>query len=99
MTFNKLPALMYRLPGILLVLLALPFTALGQDAVTRKVPRGPAIDGQLNDDVWSSAIPITEFRQKEPSEGEPATEQTAVRIIYDDTQIYIGVQVMDWAMD
>ncbi len=88
---------MHRLLCILFVLLSLPFTASGQDAITRKVPRGPAIDGQLNDDVWSSAIPITEFRQKEPSEGELATEQTTVRILYDDTQIYIGVQIIDSA--
>ena len=88
---------MNRLPFLLFALLALPSLAFGQDVIARKVPRGPSIDGRLNDDVWSSAMPIGEFRQKEPSEGVLATEQTAVRILYDDTQIYIGVQITDSA--
>ena len=88
---------MYRLLGFFFVLLALPLTASGQEAIAHKVPRGPAIDGQLTDDVWSSAQPIVEFRQKEPREGELATEKTTVRILYDDTQIYIGVQITDSA--
>src|SRR5882724_4241073 len=38
-----------------------------------RVDRAPRLDGTLNDPLWQSAKPITDFRQREPQEGEPAT--------------------------
>ena len=38
---------------------------------------------------------MTGFVQTEPDEGEPATERTEVRILYDDKYIYIGVMCYD----
>jgi hypothetical protein len=49
------------------------------------------IDGFLNDPDWKNAEVISEFTQRELSEGEPATEKTEVRILYDTQNIYIGV--------
>ena len=43
----------------------------------------PNIDGDLSDPVWARAMPITEFRQKGPIVGAPATEHTEVRVLYD----------------
>ena len=49
------------------------------------------MDGLLNEPVWKTAVPADGFRQVEPSEGAPATENTEVRIAYDDNNLYIGV--------
>ena len=48
------------------------------------------IDGELTEPDWQKAIPIRQFIQFEPDEGSPLTEQTEVRILYDDRHIYFG---------
>lgn len=55
----------------------------------------PLLDGRLDDAVWNRAFPADAFRQREPREGEPATERTEVRILYDDEQLYFGVFCYD----
>ncbi len=49
------------------------------------------IDGQLDEAAWRDAPLATGFIQNEPHAGEPASERTDVRILYDDTYLYIGV--------
>jgi len=51
----------------------------------------PKMDGTLNDPAWQKATPISDFRQKEPYEGRPATESTEVRILYTRSEIYFGI--------
>jgi hypothetical protein len=41
---------------------------------------GLQLDGQLNELVWLTAEPITGFMQRDPDEGEPASERTEVRV-------------------
>ena len=53
------------------------------------------IDGQLDEAAWQQAKPMTDFVQSEPSEGQPATERTEVRILFDDKAIYVGVMCYD----
>ena len=50
----------------------------------------PAIDGLLDDAVWRNAARITEFVQRRPLDGAPATEPTDVYIAYDSNNIYLG---------
>ena len=57
-----------------------------------KVEAGPRLDGVLDDAAWQAATPVEDFTQQEPSLGQPATERTEVRIIYDARTIYIGVK-------
>ena len=64
-------------------------TVRGAQAV--RVERSPRLDGTLDDPIWQQAVPITDFRQKEPYEGQPATEKTEVRILYTRTEVYFGV--------
>ena len=61
----------------------------------RRVDQGPRLDGRLDDEVWLSAAVIDDFVQQEPAEGEPATEQTIVRLLYDAQALYIGVEAYD----
>src|SRR6202166_510345 len=41
------------------------------NAEATPIDRAPKLDGTLDDPLWQSAKPITEFRQREPHEGEP----------------------------
>ncbi len=57
---------------------------------------GPVIlDGKLDDAAWNAATPITKFTQSQPHEGEPATQRTEIRILFDDAALYIGARVYD----
>ena len=53
------------------------------------------LDGRLDEDDWEKAERITEFVQKDPDEGMPATERTEVRALYDSENLYFGVQCFD----
>ena len=60
-----------------------------------RVERPPKLDGTLDDPLWQKAVPITDFRQREPYEGRPATEATEVKILYTATEVYFGVVCRD----
>src|SRR5207245_1865309 len=55
----------------------------------------PKIDGILDEAIWQQATPLANFVQAEPFEGQPATELTEVRILYDDLNLYIGAICYD----
>jgi len=48
------------------------------------------IDGVLDEAAWFSAPAITDLIQIVPDEGEPQTERTEIRILYDDFHLYVG---------
>jgi Domain of unknown function (DUF5916)/Carbohydrate family 9 binding domain-like len=60
-----------------------------------RVEQAPHLDGTLDDPLWQRARPITNFRQKEPHEGEAATEKTEVRILYTRHAVYFGIHCVD----
>jgi hypothetical protein len=49
----------------------------------------------LDEGMWQQAALIGDFVQAEPTEGQPATERTDVRLLYDDKALYIGVTCFD----
>jgi hypothetical protein len=58
--------------------------------------QGPiALDGRLDEPSWKNAPLATNFLQNDPREGEPATFETEVRLLYDDRALYIGVFAKD----
>src|SRR6266849_5735701 len=69
--------------------------AMGHSAEAVRVDAAPKLDGTLGDPLWQSAKVITEFRQREPNEGEPATEKTEVRILYTRHAVYFGIHCHD----
>jgi len=57
---------------------------------------GPiALDGQLDEGSWAGAPVAKGFVQNDPREGEPATFDTEVKLLYDDRALYIGVFAHD----
>jgi len=59
------------------------------------VDHKPKLDGSLDDPLWQSAKTITDFRQREPYEGEPATEKTEVHVLFTRTAVYFGIHCYD----
>jgi hypothetical protein len=57
--------------------------------------RPPLIDGQLSEEAWSQAQVMSDFIQIDPDEGQPASERTEVRVLYDDRALYVGVRLFD----
>jgi hypothetical protein len=64
-------------------------------ATAARVTSTIRIDGRLDEAAWQSATAITEFTQQAPHEGQPASERTEVRILYDDDALYIGARLFD----
>ena len=101
-----------RHAAITLLLAALPAAAAAQGAPAAPAsgdPHGTAslsavraqgairVDGRLDDAAWAAATPATSFTQLDPAEGQPATERTEVRIVYDDEALYVGARLHDSA--
>src|ERR1044071_3172157 len=55
----------------------------------------PALDGKVDDEAWEAVNPYSTFTQQEPNDGQPATERTEVRFLFDATMLYIGVIAYD----
>ncbi len=53
------------------------------------------LDGRLDDGAWAAADVASHFVQRLPVEGRPAEEPTEVRILIDDTYIWIGARMFD----
>ena len=53
------------------------------------------VDGSPTEPAWQAAPPITEFRQLDPSEGDPASERTEVRLLFDDEALYVAAWMYD----
>jgi hypothetical protein len=54
-----------------------------------------AVDGRLDEPAWASAEPATGFTQTDPSEGQPATERTEVRVLIGSDALYVGARLYD----
>jgi len=55
------------------------------------------LDGALDEEAWRLAEPATDFVQAEPHEGQPASEPTDVRLVFDRDALFIGVDCRDEA--
>ena len=58
---------------------------------------GIRLDGALDEPVYHTVPPITNFLQQVPVEGAPATEKTEAWIMFDETNIYVAARVHDSA--
>jgi hypothetical protein len=100
MRLNKKSLLILPLTFILLLLSI--GSAYPEETVYRNIKavkiehsQAPVIDGNLEETIWKQAIPADTFIQREPYEGKPATENTEVRVLYDDESIYLGISCYD----
>ena len=91
-----------------LLWVCLLFVPIAVNAQTeRELPRMSAhrtseeikIDGVLDEPVWQNVEPIRQLYQIQPDQGDPATEQSEIRILYDDKKLYFGFVFFDSEMD
>lgn len=54
-----------------------------------------SIDGRLEEAAWQEATAVSGFEQFEPDVGEAASQQTEVRILYGDDNLYVGAYLYD----
>ena len=80
--------------GVLLAL-ALPATARPQVLRVETASGKVRLDGRLDEPDWTRADSVTDFRQREPQVGAPATERTVVKALRDASALYIGVRAYD----
>lgn len=55
----------------------------------------PAIDGRLDEAVWSTAPAASRLVQAVPDAGAEATLRTEARVLYDDRALYVGIRLLD----
>ena len=55
----------------------------------------PRIDGYLDEGAWQTAALVEDFHQTNPTDGARPTEQTIVRVMYDDDFLYVAAQMLD----
>jgi len=53
------------------------------------------LDGKLDEPAWADAPVTDRFTQIDPNEGQPASERTEVRVLYDDDALYVGARLQD----
>lgn len=93
MTYTR--ALFIALPAFVLLIDPGPVPAAGPvrsiAAVRTETP--PVIDGRVDDDCWTKANVATDFTDYRLER--PAVEQTFVRILYDDENIYFAFECIE----
>lgn len=60
-----------------------------------RAERPPLIDGAVTEREWAEAAHGEDFIQFEPNRGEPAHQQTVVRVLYDDSHLYVAFEAHD----
>src|SRR6266567_208674 len=60
-----------------------------------KIIVAPRIDGSLDDAAWQQVPVATDFITNSPEFGKPASSRTTVKVVYDNTAIYIGAYIYD----
>jgi len=84
------------LVAALIVLPGIAAAAAAGEPITAVRRQGPiVIDGKVDEDAWAKAPLFDGFIQNFPNEGAAPTEQTEVRVVYDDRNLYIGMIARD----
>ena len=53
------------------------------------------LDGRLDEPDWQAAPVASGFLQRDPDQGQPATEPTELRLLFDDHALYVGARLFD----
>ena len=51
------------------------------------------VDGSLDETIWSESVPATNFWQYFPTDTLQAKQQTEIRMLFDEQNLYIGIKV------
>ncbi len=70
-------------------------TALQPSAAAARTDQPIRLDGRLDEPAWQLARPIGPLIQVDPNPGDRATEETEVRVLFDNENIYFGILCRD----
>ena len=70
-------------------------TPSGQTIRAVRADRPPIIDAVLDEPFWQRIEPVTDFRQRVPVDGAPASERTEFRVAFDDNNLYFAIVLHD----
>ena len=56
----------------------------------KKIDQNILLDGVLDEDIWDQAEIVTDFWQMFPTDSLQSRNETIVKLLYDDTNLYIG---------
>jgi len=65
------------------------------EVAAKKIEASVIIDGDLSEEAWLQTDVITGFTQFEPRYGETASLSTTIRVLYDRTSLYFGIECRD----
>ncbi len=98
--------LMKKLLLIYSVLFSCQFVIADNDSVVirkeytiERAVKSPKIDGVLNDDAWKDVKVISDFKQFFPYYDNAASQKTEVKMVYDNTAIYVSAMLYDTSPD
>ncbi len=80
------------------------FTVDAQDSIriyhTARISGSPpVIDGLMNEGVWDQVEWSGAFIQREPYEYQKPSQETAIKILYDDNNLYVAIRAFDTEPD
>ncbi|MFH1004925.1 MAG: DUF5916 domain-containing protein [Bacteroidota bacterium] len=64
-----------------------------------RVSHPPKINGLLDDSCWMNIPIATDFIQTSPNPGNPSFQKTEVKVVYDNSAIYVAAMMYDTAPD
>jgi hypothetical protein len=87
---------------LLIIFAATPITAQPEEEIEKRVYRTaringdpPVIDGRLADPVWSTVEWEGDFVQRDPTDGDPPSQQTEFKVLYDDDALFFAFRLHD----
>lgn len=87
---------------VIILILFLTTVLFGQNEVEKKTyhvkranPHPPVIDGKADDAAWKIAVYGDGFIQRDPVEGDPSSEKTFFKILYDEKNLYVLIRAYD----
>ena len=95
---GRLAVLLIAVPGALLLgpAPARPQSPHGEPGARVERASTPiSVDGRLDEEAWRQAPVAGGFLQRDPNQGEPATEATELRLLFDDGALYVGARLHD----
>ena len=88
---------------ILLIFFLLPIL-FGQDPQKKQytatmITNPPVINGVLDDEAWQSGAWAGSFTQNQPYNGQPETQRTEFKILFDNDNLYVAIKSYDTSPD
>ena len=88
----------YINPSFVLFFCLLNYNVSGQsrpEVLAKRSDEPIKVNGELDEKIWETVNPITEFVQRLPLDGGEPSEKSEMRILYDDNYLYFGFIFFD----